>query len=68
MRVAAMGGECMASSLELELTAGRGAQVERIAAYAGGALDDLLLAHGLDSSRASRALLAGVLFSGHLRI
>ena len=36
--------------LEVELAAGGGAQVEGIATYAGGALDDLALAHGRESS------------------
>ncbi len=62
MREAVTRSECMASSLEGELAAGRGAQVERIAAYAGGALDGLLLAHG-HSSR-----LGAKWFCGHLQI
>ena len=54
--VAAMYGECvcMASVLsELELAAGGGAKVERVATCAGGALDDLGLAHGLGSFRSA---------------
>jgi hypothetical protein len=51
--------------LERELAASRGAQVERVAACTGGALDDLLLAHDLDSSRFCGAVPA---LSRHLQI
>ena len=72
IRVAAMYGECVCMAsvlLEVELAAGGGAEVERIATCPGGALDDLGLAHGRGSFRSvSGASVSGAVLSGHPKI